>query len=489
MKIYEIGLKQAADLLSSNKISSFELVSGLLDRINKTEPKLHALNYIDEENALKEAKLSDSRRLKGSSKSIFDGIPAIIKDNICVKGMPATCSSKMLSNFVPEYDAHVIERFRAQGIIPLAKSNLDEFAMGTSTEYSYFGPSFNPWDISRVPGGSSGGSAAAVSAGLAPLALGTDTGGSIRQPASFCGVVGLKPTYGAISRYGAAAFASSLDQIGPITRSVEDAAFALNTVCGYDNRDSTSININHTDYSQCLSGGIKGLKIGLPKEFFISELSPDIKSAFDNCVNILEGLGACVKTASLPTFEYALAVYHIISCAEAASNLSRFDGIKFGYRAKDYDDLYDLYVKTRSEGFGDEVKRRIMLGNYVLSSGYYDEYYLKALKVRTLIKRDFDSLFEKYDLLISPTTPVAAFKAGEMRDDASTCATDIYTMPVNIAGISAITIPCGLTKDGLPAGFQIIAKPFDEARLLRAAYSLERALPPIGKPVIAKGLK
>ncbi len=489
MKICEIGLKQAADMLSSKEISSFELVSALLERINETEPKIHALNYIDADNALKEAKLADNRRSKGMPKSMFDGIPAVIKDNICVKGTPTTCSSKMLSNFIPEYDAHVIERFKSQGIIPFAKSNLDEFAMGSSTEYSAFGPSFNPWDTSRVPGGSSGGSAAAVSAGMAPFALGTDTGGSIRQPASFCGVVGLKPTYGAVSRYGAVAFASSLDQIGTITGSVEDAALALGTICGQDKRDSTSIDIKHADFSKDIKKNIKGMKIGIPKEYLGNGLNPEIKSAVDKCVSILEGQGAFIEQTSLPTFDYALVAYYIISSAEATSNLSRFDGVKYGYRAEKYDDLYDLYVKTRSEGFGTEVKRRIMLGNYVLSSGYYDAYYLKALKVRTLIKRDFDKLFEKYDFLLSPTTPVPAFKIGEKCDAVSMYMTDIYTVPVNIAGLPAVSLPCGLTSDRLPIGMQIIAKPLDEAKMLRAAYSLEQELPPIGKPLLSGGSK
>lgn len=489
MKIYELGLKQAAEMLSSKEISAVELVSGLLERISETEPKLHALNCVDEGLALEEAKNADNRRSKGLQKSMFDGIPAVIKDNICVKGMPATCSSKILSNFVPEYDAHVIERFKAQGIIPFAKANLDEFAMGSSTEYSAFGASLNPWDTTRVPGGSSGGSAAAVSAGMAPLALGTDTGGSIRQPASFCGVVGLKPTYGTVSRYGAVAFASSLDQIGPITRSAEDAAIALNTICGHDKRDSTSIDMQHADYSKHIRDGVKGMKIGLPKEYLGSGLNSDIKNALDNCVKIFEELGAIVEQTSLPTFDYALTAYYIMSSAEATSNLSRFDGIKYGFRAEKYDDLYDLYVKTRSEGFGPEVKRRLMLGNYVLSSGYYDAYYLKALKVRTLIKRDFDSLFEKYDFLLSPTTPMPAFKIGEKCDAVSMYMTDIYTVPVNIAGIPAVSVPCGLTVDSLPIGIQIIAKPLDEAKMLRAAWSLEQALPPIGKPSLMGGSK
>ena len=323
----------------------------------------------------------------------LDGIPVVVKDNICTEGIP-TCSSKMLQNFVPPYDAHVIELFKKQGVITLAKSNLDEFAMGSSTEYSAFAITANPWDLSRVPGGSSGGSAAAVSAMYAPMALGSDTGGSIRQPAAYCGVVGIKPTYGAVSRYGLVAFASSLDQIGPLARTVEDAAISLNVICGHDHRDSTSMNIAHPDYTQGLKDGVKGMRIGLPKEYFGEGLDKDVKDAIMKAARAFEKLGATVEETSLPTFDYALAAYYIISSAEATSNLSRYDGVRYGYRAKNYDGIVDMYIQTRNEGFGVEVKRRMMLGNYVLSSGYYDAYYLKALRVRTLIKRDFDALFE-----------------------------------------------------------------------------------------------
>ena len=409
-------------------------------------------------------------------------MPVIIKDNICTKGVKTTCSSKILENFVPPYDAHIIEQFKAGGMVILAKSNLDEFAMGSSTENSAFGASANPWDLSRVPGGSSGGSAAAVSAGMAPFALGSDTGGSIRQPASYCGVVGLKPTYGAVSRYGLVAFASSLDQIGPFTRTIEDAALALNALTGHDRRDSTSIDTEYPDYTKTIGQDIRGMKIGLPKEYFAAGLDIDVEAAVGDAVAKLESLGAIVEETTLPTFDYALSAYYIISSAEATSNLSRYDGVKYGYRAKEFDDIVDMYVKTRNEGFGEEVKRRMMLGNYVLSSGYYDAYYLKALKVRTLIKRDFDKLFEKYDCILSPTAPSTAFVVGAKSDPMQMYLNDIYTVPVNIAGLTAVSLPCALSKDGLPIGMQLIARSLGEPDMLRAAYALEQAFGPIGTP-------
>jgi len=480
-------MKQAMDKLNSGELSAQELVKGLLERINDKEPQLRALNFLCEKTALEEAKRSDERRAKGCALSGFDGIPAIIKDNICTEGIATTCSSRMLENFVPPYDAHVIERFKALGIITLAKSNLDEFAMGSSTENSAFKVTANPWDLKRVPGGSSGGSAAAVSAGYAPLALGSDTGGSIRQPASYCGVVGLKPTYGAVSRYGLVAFASSLDQIGPFTRTVEDAAYAMNAICGHDRRDSTSINITHPDYSEGLRDGVKGMKIGVPKEYFAEGLGADAKAAVIDAMKTYEKLGAMVEETTLPTFDYALSAYYIISSAEATSNLSRYDGVKYGHRAKKYDGIVDMYVQSRNEGFGPEVKRRMMLGNYVLSSGYYDAYYLKALKVRTLIKNDFDSLFGKYDCILSPTAPSPAFVAGEKSDPIQMYMTDVYTVPVNIAGLAAVSIPYSLSKDGLPIGVQLIVKPLDEQKMLRAAYALEREIAPIGAPAFKGG--
>ncbi len=367
--IFELTLKQAIDALQKKEISARELAEGLIERIEDKEPQVHALNTQCAKEAQAEADASDRRRAAGQPLSPLDGIPVIVKDNICTKGIKTTCSSNMLGNFIPPYDAHVIERFKQQGVIVLAKANMDEFAMGSSTENSAYGRTCNPWDLRRVPGGSSGGSAAAVAAGFAPFALGSDTGGSIRQPASYCGVVGVKPTYGAVSRYGLIAFASSLDQIGPIARTVEDAAIALNAICGHDRRDSTSLDIAHPDYTEALRQDARGLRIGLPKEYFGAGLDPEVKDAVDKAVKSFEAAGAAVEEATLPTFDYALSAYYIISSAEAASNLSRFDGVKYGFRAAQYDGIVDMYTKTRSEGFGPEVKRRIMLGNYVLSAG------------------------------------------------------------------------------------------------------------------------
>jgi aspartyl-tRNA(Asn)/glutamyl-tRNA(Gln) amidotransferase subunit A len=480
-------IKQAADALQRKEITSHELISGLLDRIDKLEPQVKALNFVCRKTALQQAKESDDRRSKGTLLSIYDGIPVIVKDNICTKGIKTTCSSRVLENFVPPYDAHVIELIKGKGAVILAKSNLDEFAMGSSTEHSAFHTTANPWDLSRVPGGSSGGSAAAVASCMAPFALGSDTGGSIRQPASYCGVVGFKPTYGAISRFGLIAFASSLDQIGPLTHSVEDSALALSAICGHDIRDSTSVDTVYPDYMQAIGKNIKGMKVGLPKEYLSGSLHRGVKKAVDSVVSAFESLGAIVEETSLPTFDYALSAYYIISSAEAASNLSRFDGVKYGYRAKEYDGIVDMYIKTRSEGFGAEVKRRIMLGNYVLSSGYYDAYYLKALKVRTLIKRDFDALFKKYDFIISPAAPGPAFKAGEKSDPMQMYLTDIYTVPINIAGLPAISVPCALSEKGLPIGIQLIGRQMGEETLLSAAYALEKVMPKIGLPAFAGG--
>lgn len=488
MKAYEMTMSQAMDALDKKDISSAELTRALLDRIDDKEPKVRALNTVCAETALAQAAEADARRARGEKLSAFDGIPAVVKDNICTEGIPTTCSSRMLENFVPLYDAHVVERFKSHGIITLAKSNLDEFAMGSSTENSAFHMTANPWDLKRVPGGSSGGSAAAVSAGYAPLSLGSDTGGSIRQPAAYCGVVGLKPTYGAVSRYGLVAFASSLDQIGPFSRTVEDAALALNAISGHDHRDSTSMNMTHPDYTQGLKDGVQGMRIGLPKEYFGEGLDKDVKDAIVKAAEAYEKMGATVEETTLPTFDFALSAYYIISSAEATSNLSRYDGVKYGYRAKNFDGIVDMYIQTRNEGFGPEVKRRMMLGNYVLSSGYYDAYYMKALRVRTLIKRDFDALFEKYDCILSPTAPTPAFVAGEKSDPMQMYLTDIYTVPINIAGLAAMSLPCGLGSQGLPIGLQIITKPLGEPAMLRAAYALEQAFPPLGEPAFKGGV-
>ncbi|MFA6358199.1 MAG: Asp-tRNA(Asn)/Glu-tRNA(Gln) amidotransferase subunit GatA [Candidatus Omnitrophota bacterium] len=407
--------------------------------------------------------------------SSFGGLPVTIKDNICTDGLNTECCSKILQGFRPPYDATVICKLKEFGanIFPL-KANMDEFAFGSSTENSYFGPTHNPWDLASVPGGSSGGSAAAVAADEAIWALGSDTGGSIRQPASFCGVVGLKPTYGRVSRFGLIAFASSLDQIGPITKDVEDAAILTQVISGYDPNDSTSVNQNVPDYTKSLTKDIKGLKIGIPKEYFVQGLDPEIKFSIEEAINKLKSLGASIKQVSLPHTEYAVPVYYIIATAEASSNLARFDGVQYGYRAK-ADNLIQMYKKTRAEGFGAEAKRRIILGTFVLSHGYYDAYYLRALKVRTLIKQDFDQVFSDCDCIVAPTSPSAAFKIGEKTEDPlKMYLSDIYTISVNLAGIPAISIPCGFTKKGLPIGLQVMAKAFNEEMLFKVAHTFEQ---------------
>jgi len=481
-----LTVKEAMENLRCRKLSAEELAGECIKRVKETEGKIEALNTFCEEGALRSAKQADKAFAQGKDFPLL-GIPGIIKDNMCTKGLSSTCSSKILCNFSPPYDATVVEKLKGHGYALIGKANMDEFAMGSSTENSAFKKTKNPWDLSRIPGGSSGGSAAAVAAGQALFALGSDTGGSIRQPASYCGVVGLKPTYGVVSRYGLVAFASSLDQIGPLANTVEDAAIVLNAICGHDERDSTSVHMQYPDYTEKLKDGVKGLKIGVPKEYFGEGLDADVKEAIQNAMKAYEDMGAIVEETTLPTFDYALSAYYIISSAEAASNLSRYDGVKYGYRAKDYKDIVDMYYKTRTEGFGAEVKRRIMFGNYVLSSGYYDAYYLKALKVRTLIKRDFDRLFEAYDVILSPTAPAPAFRFGEKSDPMQMYLTDIYTVPVNIAGLPGISLPCSLNAGGLPIGLQLIAKPFDEQNLLKTAYAFERSAGLILEPSLKGG--
>ncbi len=405
----------------------------------------------------------------------FAGIPIGIKDNICTKGVKTTCSSKMLENFVSPYNATVMEKVNSENLINLGKLNMDEFAMGASTEYSSFKKTSNPWNLNKVPGGSSGGSAAAVAAGMVPWALGSDTGGSIRQPASFCGVVGLKPTYGLVSRYGLVAFASSLDQIGPITKDVEDVAILLNIIAGHDEKDSTSVNVDKKDYTKCLKNDVKGLKIGVPKEFFGEGINNEVKDNLMQAIEKYKEMGACVEEISLDIANYSLATYYIIACAEASSNLGRFDGIRYGYRTNNYENLKDIYRNSRSEGFGAEVKRRIILGTYVLSSGYYDAYYKKAQKVRTLVKKEFEKAFEKYDILITPTAPTVAFDIGSRSNNPlEMYLADICTVSVNIAGVPAISVPCGVDSQGMPIGMQIIGKHFDEETILNAAYTFEQ---------------
>lgn len=484
MELTALTIKQAAGLLDKKEISSAELTQACIDRIGAVEPKVNALVTVCAEEALETAKRVDAKRAKGEKLGRLAGIPAIIKDNMCTKGVLSTASSKMLYNYKPVYNATVVEKLRAEDYVMLAKANMDEFAMGSSTETSYFGVTKNPWDISRVPGGSSGGSAACVAADEAVFSLGSDTGGSVRQPAAFCGVVGLKSTYGTVSRFGLMAFASSLDQIGPLTKNVEDSAFVMDIIAGNDKMDSTSAIMEYPHYGEGMKNDIKGMKVGIPKEYLEQEIDPEVRQSYLDAVKAFEEMGAIVEETSLPTFDYALSAYYVIASAEVASNLSRFDGIRYGYRTGHYGDLKEMYKKTRSEGFGDETKRRIMLGNYVLSSGYYDAYYLKALKVKTLIKNDFDRLFEQYDILLSPTAPTPAFKIGAKSTPLEMYVNDLFTVPVNIAGMTAISVPSGVTKEGLPVSVQMIAKAFDENTMFRAAWNFEQAVKFDKKPTL-----
>ena len=466
-------IHEYAELLKQKKLSSVELTKQYLARIEKADAQIGSYITVCPDEALAAAGKADERIAKGEA-TLLTGIPVGIKDNICTEGIKTTCASKMLYNFVPPYDATVTKRLKNEGAVILGKLNMDEFAMGSSTESSYFKKTKNPYDLTRVPGGSSGGSAASVSADLAPYALGSDTGGSIRQPAAFCGNVGLKPTYGLVSRFGLIAFASSLDQIGSFTKDVTDCAIVLNAIAGYDKMDSTSVDADKTDYTKALGLPLKGMKIGVPKQYLESGIQTEIREAVENAIKVYEMLGAECEECSLPLSKFALPAYYLISSAEASSNLARFDGIKYGYRAEEYHGLTDLYEITRSEGFGEEVKRRIMLGTYALSSGYYDAYYKKAQQVRGLIKRDFAACFEKYDVLLTPTTPTTAYKFGEKSDPVAMYMGDICTVAVNIAGLPAISIPAGLDKKGMPIGIQLIANSFDERKLLTAAFAYER---------------
>ena len=466
-------IHEYAELLKQKKLSSVELTKQYLARIEKADAQIGSYITVCPDDALAAADKADECIARGEA-TLLTGIPVGIKDNICTEGITTTCASKMLYNFVPPYDATVTKRLKNEGAVILGKLNMDEFAMGSSTESSYFKKTKNPYDLTRVPGGSSGGSAASVSADLAPYALGSDTGGSIRQPAAFCGNVGLKPTYGLVSRFGLIAFASSLDQIGSFTKDVTDCAIVLNAIAGYDKMDSTSVDADKTDYTKALGLPLKGMKIGVPKQYLESGIQTEIKEAVENAIKVHEMLGAECEECSLPLSKYALPAYYLISSAEASSNLARFDGIKYGYRAEEYHGLTDLYEITRSEGFGEEVKRRIMLGTYALSSGYYDAYYKKAQQVRGLIKRDFAACFEKYDVLLTPTTPTTAYKFGEKSDPVAMYMGDICTVAVNIAGLPAISIPAGLDKKGMPIGIQLIANSFDERKLLTAAFAYER---------------
>jgi len=477
MEIYEMSLSQLHNGLKNKEFSSVEITKAFLQKIEDLNSKINAFITVCAEDAINQAKIADEKIKKGNIE-FLTGIPLGIKDLICTKGIKTTCGSKILSNYLPPYNATVYEKLLEQNAVLIGKNNMDEFAMGSSNETSFFGPVKNPHDFDRVPGGSSGGSAAAVASKMCPASLGSDTGGSIRQPASFCGVVGLKPTYGRVSRYGLVAFASSLDQIGPITQTVEDAAILLQVISGYDEKDSTSVNVPVPDYVSSLENtNLKGLKIGVPEEYFIDGIHEDVKASVEKCISILKDEGAEIINVSLPHTEYAVAVYYILATAEASSNLARYDGVKYGFRANEYEDLIDMYKKTRAEGFGDEVKRRIMLGTYALSSGYYDAYYLKASKVRNLIRQDFIDAFKKVDLLISPVSPTTAFKIGEKIDNPlEMYLNDIFTIPVNLAGICGISIPCGNDKNNLPIGVQIMGNYFEEEKVLNCAYILEKLL-------------
>ena len=468
---------QVSELLKKREIKADELLSGIYERIGAVEEKTGAYVSLCREKA-EAAAAAAQKKIDAGDSGALCGIPMAIKDNICTNGVKTTCSSKMLENFVPPYDAAVCEKLGAAGAVMTGKLNMDEFAMGGSTETSYFKKTANPWNTERVPGGSSGGAAAAVAAGEAFFALGSDTGGSIRQPSSFCGVVGLKPTYGAVSRFGLIAFASSLDQIGPITRNVEDCAAVLNAVCGVDPRDSTCADHRHPDYTAALGGEIKGLKIGIPKEYLGEGLDPAVKEAVLRAARHFESLGAVCDEVSLPATDFAVPAYYLISSAEASSNLARYDGIKYGFAAENCKNLAELMNRTRGEGFGREVKRRIMLGTYALSAGYYDAYYKKALRVRRIIKNGFDRIFEKYDLIIGPAAPTTAYPLGSKSGDPlAMYLGDIYTVPVNIAGLPAMSLNCGFDGDGMPIGLQIIAPAFGESAIFRAAYAFEKSTP------------
>lgn len=470
-------IKELSRALKGGEVSSVEITKQYLERINSLDIQVKAYLYVDEDAALRDAKKADEIIQRGEATPLT-GIPLGIKDIICMEGIPNTCGSKILRDYIPPYSATVIENLRREHVVFLGKLNLDEFAMGSSTENSRYQITRNPWDLERIPGGSSGGSAAAVASAMCAGALGTDTGGSIRQPASLCGIVGLKPTYGRVSRFGLVAFASSLDQIGPMTRSVWDAALILNVISGHDPRDSTSMPKDVPDYTVELERGLKGLRIGIPKEYFIEGIDPGVERYVREAVGAMKDAGAEVVDLSLPHTEYAIATYYIIATAEASSNLARYDGVRYGYRDKSAKALRDMYEKTRSEGFGTEVKRRIMLGTYVLSAGYYEAYYRKAQQVRTLIRNDFREAFKKCDVIVTPTSPTPPFKVGEKTEDPlQMYLSDIFTISVNLAGLPGISVPCGWVEGNLPVGLQFIGDTFGEQTLLRAAYGYEKLSP------------
>ncbi|MCZ8515160.1 Asp-tRNA(Asn)/Glu-tRNA(Gln) amidotransferase subunit GatA [Paenibacillus filicis] len=472
MSLFDLRLQELHNKLHAKEITVTDLVDESYKRIAAVDGKVQAFLKLDEEGARETARQLDGQA--GEERGLLFGLPIGIKDNIVTEGLTTTCASQFLRNYNPIYDATVMRKLKRAQTVTVGKLNMDEFAMGGSNENSSFHPTYNPWNLDYVPGGSSGGSAAAVAAGEVYFSLGSDTGGSIRQPAGYCGIVGLKPTYGLVSRFGLVAFASSLDQIGPLTKNVEDSAYLLQAIAGHDPQDSTSLNVDIPDYLSALTGDVKGLRIALPKEYFGEGIDPKVKDAVLTALKVLEGQGAVVEEVSLPHSEYAVAAYYLLASSEASSNLARFDGVRYGVRAENPNNLLELYTRSRSEGFGPEVKRRIMLGTYALSSGYYDAYYLKAQKVRTLIKQDFDQVFEKYDVVIGPTAPTTAFKIGSQIDDPLTMyLNDILTIPVNLAGVPAISVPCGFA-DGLPVGLQIIGKALDESTILRVAHAFEQ---------------
>lgn len=465
MELTDLTVHELMEKVKNKEITIEEITKAYADRINEKEPEVNAFVSTRLDEAIAESKNPEA------------GIPIGIKDNICTKGIKTTCSSKMLENFVSPYDATVITKIKEKNMPILGKLNMDEFAMGSSTENSAIQITRNPWNLNKVPGGSSGGSAAAVAANLVPWALGSDTGGSIREPASFCGIVGLKPTYGLVSRSGLVAFASSLDQIGPMTKDVEDSALLLNIIAGHDENDSTSVKREKIDYTKNIKNSIQGMKIGVPKEFFGEGINPEVKKSLENSIEEYKKLGAIVEECSLDVSEASLAAYYIIACAEASSNLGRFDGIRYGYRAKDYKDLKELFVKSRTEGFGKEVKRRIILGTYVLSSGYYDAFYKKAQKVRTYVKNKFDECFKKYDVLLTPVAPTTAFDIGSKTNNPlEMYLADICTVSINIASVPAISIPCGVDSNNMPIGMQLIGNRFQEEKILNAAYAIEQQI-------------
>ncbi len=475
MDLFSKTALELAELLKTGQVSSREVVLSVFDRIDKVDSKVKAFVMKDKESALNRADEIDNKRSQGESLGELAGIPVALKDNLCHITKPTTCGSKILKNYNAAYNATVVQKLIDQDAVIIGRVNMDEFAMGSSCETSCYGATCNPWNLDYITGGSSGGSTAAVAADEVVMSLGSDTGGSIRQPASLCGVVGLKPTYGRVSRFGLVAYASSLDQIGPVTKNVADSALLLKAISGHDKSDSTSINMDVPDYTKGLETSVKGMKLGVAKEFFIDGIDPEVKASMDEAIKKMTDLGAEIVEVSLPHTEYAVACYYIIATAEASSNLARFDGVRYGHRSDSAENLIDMYVRSKSEGFGDEVKRRILLGTYVLSSGYYDAYYKKAQKVRTLIRNDFTKAFEKVDCLITPTAPTPAFKLGEKLNDPLTMyLSDIFTISINLAGLPGISLPCGFSNAGLPIGMQIIGKPFGEEDILRLAYNFEQ---------------